>query len=204
RFVQVNDEFCRFVSLPREAIIGRRVIEAPAAGFDMARIDRVLTGQVLAGTPLVDWTLEQAVEGSQRFYAWSAFRVASHDGSVLGALGWLVDVTERERAAADVEQARARFDFLARASSQIGNTLDIRQTCAELARLSVPALADRMAIELLDHVMRGEDPGPNQRGNMGYARLRRVIVRDIQADVPVGYREGEEITAPLAHARVAA
>jgi PAS domain S-box-containing protein len=35
RFVRVNDEFCRFVRLAREAIIGRRVIEVPAAGFDM-------------------------------------------------------------------------------------------------------------------------------------------------------------------------
>jgi PAS domain S-box-containing protein len=202
RYVKVNDEFCRFVRLPREAIIGHRVIEVPAAGFDMTMIDRVLAGQVLAGAPLVDSTLEQAIDGSRRVYAWSAFRVASEDGSVMGALGWLVDVTEREQAAADVEQARARFDLLARASSQIGTTLDIRQTCAELASLAVPRLADRIAIELLDDVLRGEEPGPSQPGNGGYVRLRRVIVRDIQADVPVGYREEEEITAPLTHARV--
>ena len=204
RFIRVNDEFCRFVRLSREAIIGRRVIEVPAAGFDMTMIDRVLSGQVLAGVPLVDWTLDQAVDGARRVYAWSAFRVAGHDGSVLGALGWLVDVTERERAAADVEQARARLDVLARASSQIGTTLDIHQTCAELAGLAVPGLADRVAIELLEQVLRGEDPGRNQPRNTGYARLRRVIVRDVQAGVPVGYREGEEITAPLSHPRIAA
>ncbi|HEY6786956.1 MAG TPA: PAS domain-containing protein, partial [Trebonia sp.] len=99
RFIQVNDEFCRFVRLPREAIIGRRVIEVPAAGFDMITIDRILTGQVLAGVPLVDWPLEQAIDGARRTYAWSAFRVADR-GRVLGALGWLADVTEREQAAA--------------------------------------------------------------------------------------------------------
>jgi PAS domain S-box-containing protein len=203
RFIRVNEEFCRFVRLPREAIIGRRVIEVPAAGFDMTMIDRVLSGQVLAGSPLVDWPLEQAVDGVRRVYAWSAFRVADH-GRIAGALGWLVDVTERERAAAALEQARARLDLLARASSQIGTTLDIYQTCAELAELAVPELADRIAIELLDQVLRGEDTGRDQPGNTGFARLRRVIVRDAHVRAAVGYREGDQIIAPITHARVAA
>ena len=80
RFIKVNDEFCRFVRLPREAIIGHRVIEVPAAGFDMIMIDRVLTGQVLAGVPLLDWPLEQTIDGVRRVYAWSAFRVADRAG----------------------------------------------------------------------------------------------------------------------------
>jgi PAS domain S-box-containing protein len=202
RFLQVNDEFCRFVRLPRQAIIGRRVIEVPAAGFDMIMIDRVLTGQVLAGVPLVDWPLDQEIDGVRRTYAWSAFRVADH-GRVLGALGWLTDVTERERAVAALEQARARLDLLARASSDIGTTLDVRQTCAELADLVVPELADRLSIELLDQVVRGEDTGRDQPANTGYARLRRVIMRDVLPGAPVFYREGDEIVAPLTHGRVA-
>ena len=179
RFIKVNDEFCRFVRLPREAILGHRVIEVPAAGFDMIMIDRVLTGQVLAGVPLLDWPLEQTIDGVRRVYAWSAFRVADR-GRVLGALGWLTDVTERERAAAALEQARARLDLLARASSDIGTTLDIRQTCAELAHLAVPEVADRISIELLDQVLRGEDTGRDQPGTTGFVRLRRLIMRDVQ------------------------
>jgi PAS domain S-box-containing protein len=202
RFIAVNDEFCRFVRLPREAILGHRVIEVPAAGFDMIMIDRVLTGQVLAGVPLLDWPLEQTIDGVRRAYAWSAFRVADR-GRVLGALGWLTDVTERERAAAALEQARARLDLLARASSDIGNTLDIRQTCADLADLAVPELADRISIELLDQVLRGEDTGRDQPGTTGFVRLRRVIMRDVQPGAPVYYREGDEIIAPLTQGRVA-
>jgi PAS domain S-box-containing protein len=201
RFIRVNDEFCRFVRLPREAIIGHRVIEVPAAGFDMIMIDRV-TGQVLAGVPLLDWPLEQTIDGVRRVYAWSAFRIADQ-GRVLGALGWLTDVTERERAAAALEQARARLDLLARASSDIGNTLDIRQTCADLADLAVPELADRISIELLDQVLRGEDTGRDQPGTTGFVRLRRVIMRDVQPGAPVYYREGDEIIAPLTQGRVA-
>jgi PAS domain S-box-containing protein len=203
RYILVSDEFCRFVRLPREAIIGRRVIEVPSAGFDMTMIDRVLTGQVLAGAPLVNVPLDQAVGGVRRSYAWSAFRVADH-GRIVGVLGWLADVTERERAAAALEQARARLDLLARASSQIGTTLDIRQTCAELADIAVPELADQIAIELLDQMLRGEDTSRDQPGNAGSARLRRVIVRDAHARAAVGYREGDQIIAPLTHARIAA
>jgi PAS domain S-box-containing protein len=196
RFVRVSDEFCRFVRLPREAIIGRRVIELPAAGFDMTMIHRVLAGQVLVGAPLVDWPLEQLVDGVRRVYAWSAFQIADQ-GRVVGAMGWLVDVTEREQAAADLEQARARLDLLARASSQIGTTLDIRQTCAELADLAVPKLADRIAIEMLDEVLRGEDPGWDQLDNTGSVRLRRVIVRDVRPGAGAGYVEGDQFIAPL-------
>jgi len=204
RYVLVNEEFCRFVGVPREAIIGRRVIEVPATGLDRDMVDRVLTGQVLAGVPVVDWPLLQAIDGVRRVYAWSAFRVVDH-GRVVGVLGWLVEITERARAAAALEQARARLDLLARASSQIGTTLDIRQTCAELADLAVPELADQIAIELLDQVLLGEDPRRDQPGNASFARLRRVIVRDTRPGAAVSYlyRVGDQIIAPFTHARIA-
>jgi PAS domain S-box-containing protein len=205
RFIHVNDEFCRFTQTAREAIIGRRVIEVPIVGFDMTMIDRILTGQVLNGAPLVDWPLEQVIDGVRRAYAWSAFRMADHGGRVAGALGWLVDVTERERAGAALEQARARLDLLARASTQIGTTLDINQTCAELADLAVPELSDGIAIELLDQVLDGEDPGRNQPGNAGFVRLRRVIARDThQGGGTFRYRAGEQIIVPITNGLVAA
>ena len=69
-----------------------------------------------------------------------------------------------------------------------------------LAELAVPELADRIAIELLDQVVRGEDVGRDQPG---FARLRRVILRDVQPGASVMYREGDEILAPLTHGRVA-
>jgi len=203
RFVRVSDEFCRFVGLPREAIIGHRVMDLPGTGFDQAMIHRVLAGQVLAGTPLIDWPLEQFIDGVRHVYAWSAFRVADQ-GKVVGTMGWLVDVTERERAKADLEEARARLDLLARASSQIGTTLDLRQTCEELADLVVPELADRIAIELLDDVLRGEDVPRDQPGDTGFVRLRRVIVRDVRPGPTGGYPEGAAINAPLTPWRVAA
>jgi PAS domain S-box-containing protein len=203
RYVRVNAEFCRFVGLPGEAIIGRRIIEGPDAGLDTTMIERVLADQVLAGVPLVDWPLEQTIDGVRRVFAWSAFRMADH-GRVVGALGWLVEVTERERATAALERAHARLGLLERAGSQIGTTLDIYQTCAELADLAVPELADRITIELLDQVLRGEDPGRDQPGKAGFARLRRVIVRDTHTGAAVSYRAGDQIIAPLTHARAAA
>jgi len=202
RYVQVNDAFSRLVGVPREEIIGRRIPEGPAGGMDRDMVERVLTDQVLTGAPLVDWPLEQVIGGVRRVYAWSAFRIAD-GGRTVGAVGWLVDITERERANAALERARARLDLLDRASSQIGTTLDIRQTCAELADLAVPELADRIAMELLDEVLRGEDPRRRPLGSTGLVRLRRVMVRDVRPEAAVAYSEGAPITAPLAHERVA-
>jgi PAS domain S-box-containing protein len=171
RYIRVNDEFCRFVGASREEILGRRIVEGPAGGLDRDMVERVLTEQVLASASLVDWPAERTIEGVRRVYAWSAFRIADN-GRIVGAVGWLIDITERERATADLERARARLDLLARASSQIGTSRDIRQTCAELADLAVPELADRIAIDLLDQVLRGEDPGRDQHGSTGFVRLR--------------------------------
>jgi PAS domain S-box-containing protein len=199
RYVRVNDEFCRFAGAPREEIVGRRIAEGPAGGLDRGMVERVLAEQVLAGAPLVQRPAEQATGDARRVYAWSAFPITDN-GRVAGVVSWLFDITEREREAADLERARARLDLLDRASSQIGTSLDIRQTCAELARLAVPELADRVVVDLLDQVMRGEDPGRDHRGDAGFVRLRRVIM----AGPSLGYREGDEIIAPLTHARVAA
>jgi len=97
------------------------------------------------------------------------------NGQVLGALGLLIDITDRVRAVTALQRANARLDLLERAGSQIGTTLDIHRTAEELAALAVPDLADRVTIDLLDSVLQSEDPpcaGP------GALRFRRVVVRD--------------------------
>src|SRR5215469_11587039 len=55
RYIQVNDQFCRFLGASREEMLGRRIAEGPAGGLDRDMVERVLTEQVLAGAPLVDW-----------------------------------------------------------------------------------------------------------------------------------------------------
>jgi hypothetical protein len=113
---------------------------------------------------------------------------------VLGVMGSVMDVTDRAQVVTALRQANARLDLLQRAGSQVGTTLDIHRTAEELAALAVPELADRIAIDLCDSVLQGDDPPCTGRGGL---RLRRVAVRDVATSSTVTFAVGDLITAPL-------
>lgn len=56
--------------------------------------------------------------------------------------------------------ARQRLALLQEAGLRIGTTLDVTRTGQELADLAVPGFADFVSVDLLDSVMRGEEPVP--------------------------------------------
>jgi len=190
---RTNAAFRRLVGLPDEALIGRRPAEIDH-GADGALIERTLTEQVInRAVPVVEVPMQQTLAGEHRVLSWSAYRITDN-GEVLGALGALTDITDRERAVTAMRQANARLDLLERAGRQIGTTLDVYRTAGELADLAVPDLADRVAIDLCDSVLQGDEPpcvGP------GAVRLRRVAVRDAATTAKVAFGVGDLITTPL-------
>jgi hypothetical protein len=187
---RTNAAFRQLFGLPDEAIIGRRPSETDG-GVDAALIERILAGQVIdRGVPVVDVQLEQALAGKHRVLSWSAYPVTDN-GQVLGALSLcsFPDVTGQ---ATSLRQAHA---LLERAGHQIGTTLDIHRTAAELADLAVPELADRIAVDLLDQVLQGENL---PRTDPGTLQFRRVAVRDTsKTRAKVSYKVGDLITVPL-------
>ncbi|WP_246101441.1 ATP-binding SpoIIE family protein phosphatase [Streptomyces cyaneus] len=56
--------------------------------------------------------------------------------------------------------ARQRLALLNEAGTRIGTTLNVGRTAQELADLAVPRLADFASVDLLDSVIRGEEPVP--------------------------------------------
>ncbi|TPQ20876.1 ATP-binding SpoIIE family protein phosphatase [Streptomyces sporangiiformans] len=56
--------------------------------------------------------------------------------------------------------ARQRLALLNEAGARIGTTLSVTRTAQELADLAVPRLADFVSVDLLDSVLRGEEPVP--------------------------------------------
>ncbi|WP_406379959.1 SpoIIE family protein phosphatase [Streptomyces sp. NBC_00197] len=97
----------------------------------------------------------------------STFRLEDPAGTVLGVMAAIVDVTDQHR-------ATARLELLERASGHIGTTLDIFRTAQEFADAMVPALADVVAVEVLDSVLRGEVSAPGAAFEHGALRCTGV------------------------------
>jgi len=200
---RTNAAFRQLTGISDEAIIGRRPSETYMVGcvMDMDVVERTLAGQVMsAGVPVVGMPLEQARDGARRVFSWSAYQVTDN-GRVLGTVGSLTDITGPVQAAAALRQANARLDLLERAGSQIGTTLDIHRTAAELAALAVPELADRAVVDLLDSVLQGEDP---LSADPDALRFRRVAVRDAATTAMVDFAVGDLLARPATRQPMAA
>ncbi|HUN36885.1 MAG TPA: PAS domain-containing protein, partial [Trebonia sp.] len=170
---RANAAFRRLTGLREEALIGRRPSETPGAErlVDTDLVERTLAGQVISkGVPVVNMPLERPQPGERGVFAWTAYRVTDH-GRVIGAVGTLIDITGPAEAATALRQANSRLDLLQRAGSEIGTTLDVYRTAEELAALAVPDLADRVAVDLLDPVLLGEDPTSPRPGELRFRRL---------------------------------
>jgi PAS domain S-box-containing protein len=188
RITRTNPAYRRMVGLPVEAVIGRRPTEIDNS-MDTALIERTVAGQVLKdGVPVADVPMRRTLAAGQRLFLWSAFRVMKN-GQVLGALCSYRDATGQ------VPWLRQAYALLERAGYQIGTTLDLHRTASELADLAVPGLADRIAIDLLDQVLRGENV---PRTGSGTLEFRQVAVRDIsQARAKITFAADDLVTVPL-------
>ncbi|MFB7467826.1 SpoIIE family protein phosphatase [Streptomyces sp. NPDC056224] len=187
RVVRINTATRAMHEVPAERIIGRHFIDAfadlsspeiadpssPRFARDSspeeveAMVRGVLDSGVAVRERLVRSRLE-ADQGRERTYSVSVFRLQSPQGAVLGAVVAVVDVTDREE-----ELARMRVRDSVR--EQVGRTLDVIATCEELVDTLVPAFADVAAVDVVDAVVRGEEPpaGPFARD----VPLRRAAFR---------------------------
>ncbi|MFI0714595.1 SpoIIE family protein phosphatase [Streptomyces inhibens] len=153
RYVWVNDVLERLIPLERR--LGRQVRDVlpqlEAEAFEV-RMQRVLR----TGSPVMDYEFRSptyADPSQERAYSASFFGLADPQGGRIGLWYMVIDVTERWR-------AQERLALLNDASARIGSTLDVTRTAQELADVAVPALADFVAVDLLDSVLRGGEPVP--------------------------------------------
>ncbi|MFF7191552.1 SpoIIE family protein phosphatase [Streptomyces sp. NPDC008222] len=85
-----------------------------------------------------------------------------------GAVVVVTDVTDREK-------TRGRLRTLGAVRERVGRTLDVVATCQELVEALVPGFADMAVVEVVEPVVRGEEPplSPLGRG----VPLRRAALR---------------------------
>ncbi|MFI9051635.1 SpoIIE family protein phosphatase [Streptomyces sp. NPDC053427] len=175
RFVWVNDVLERLIPLERR--LGRTVYEVLPEPEAEAFQER-MRGVLRTGSPVMDYEFRSptyADPAQERAYSASFFVLADPQGHRVGIWYMVIDVTERWR-------AQERLALLNDASVRIGSTLDITRTAQELAEVAVPALADFAAVDLLDSVIRGEEPVPGPVG--GTPTLRRSGQQSVHEGCP--------------------
>lgn len=154
RWLRVNPALERINGVPEEAVLGRRVAEVLPA-LDVRAIEARMRRVLDTGEPLLDQQTigRTAADSEDHAYSESYHRLEDPSGRVLGLAMAILDISERQRAAAEVAQARERLAVIADAGARIGTTLDLRRTAQELADVTVPQLADLAAVDVLDSVV---------------------------------------------------
>jgi GAF domain-containing protein/PAS domain-containing protein len=108
-----------------------------------------------------------------------------------GQPGWVVtlrDTTELAAVTGRAEVARERLKLLYDAGVRVGTTLDVARTAEELAEVAVPRFADIAVVDLLDAVLRGQEPAEETQRQM-----RRMAISGTGEELPL-YPVGELIT----------
>ncbi|QOV36902.1 sodium/proline symporter PutP [Streptomyces ferrugineus] len=157
RYVWVNEPLDRLIPLERR--LGRQVREVlPEHEADV--FEEQMRKVLRTGAPVLDHEyLGPSYADPERTRARSAsfFGMKDRKGRYVGISYMVVDVTERWR-------AQERLALLNDAGARIGSTLEVTRTAQELADEAVPSVADFVAVDLLDSVIRGEEPAPGPVG----------------------------------------
>ncbi|MEU7428934.1 SpoIIE family protein phosphatase [Streptomyces sp. NPDC040750] len=152
-----------------EEIIGRHFTEV----YDLSgpgEVEAMLHGVLERGAPIrgrLVGARRKGAQGPECQFSVSVFRLEDVQGKILGVLAEIVDVTERE-------EVRTRLRVLGSVRERTGRTLDVVATCQELVQAVVPDFADIAVVEVVDAVVRGEEPPPSPLGRD--VPLRRAAV----------------------------
>lgn len=200
RYIWFNSTLERMAGVPREVRLGSRMSEVlprlPSPELE-AQMQQVLeTGQTAFDVEYQGYTPADP----DRLHSWSTsfFRVDDDEGRVLGVGYMGVDVTDRWR-------ARERLALLTESGGRIGTTLDISRTAHELASVAVPRLADFAAVDLLDPVLAGDEPGLPSSYHV--PPLRRVAQQSVHPECPeavvaIGEPSRYGLSSPIVRALV--
>ncbi|MGW7361815.1 sodium/proline symporter PutP, partial [Streptomyces sp. NPDC054802] len=148
RYVWVNKILGRL--MPPERRLGRQVKEVLPKSVAEAFGERMRT-VLRTGAPVMDYefrAVDHPAPYRERAYSASFFGMKDRRGRQVGVWYMIIDVTERRR-------AQERLALLNEASARIGSALDVQLTAQELADNAVPALADFVAVDLLESVIGG-------------------------------------------------
>ncbi|MFJ2937776.1 SpoIIE family protein phosphatase [Streptomyces sp. NPDC087219] len=103
-------------------------------------------------------------------------------GRESGCVMTMRDTTELAALTGRAAVARGRLQLLYEAGVRIGTTLEVVRTAEELAEVAVPRFADFATVELLEPVLRGEEPPSSAPAT---TEMRRTALSGLRPDQPL-------------------
>ncbi|WP_187284625.1 SpoIIE family protein phosphatase [Streptomyces sp. uw30] len=163
RFLRVNEALARMDGVAVAEHIGRRVTDIAPGTEGLESVMR----QVLdRGEAVVDFRHTSATADPERQRTWSCSYapLLGGGGQRAGVIASLIDVTREQRAHLEAQRARRRLALLAEAGTQMGSTLDLKQTAQEVVRVLVPRLADSADVQLLEEAVAPDETAASAHG----------------------------------------
>ncbi|MDX3096331.1 SpoIIE family protein phosphatase [Streptomyces sp. ME19-03-3] len=179
RCVWSNAALERFGGGPSQGRRGRRLAEIQP-GLNAAVLEAQMRRVLETGVPVIDYEHVGRFRTDPRreqAHSMSFVRMEDERGVPVGVCYSVVDISDRWR-------ARQRLSLLDRASERIGRTLDVMHTAQDLADVVVPDLADYVAVELLESVVKGAEPQAGPLGDAVAVPLRRAGMRTARRGEP--------------------
>jgi len=169
----VNDEARRLLELPAD--VEQWYVRELGLNATMTRL-------LASGEPVTD----EVHPAGDRLLAVNIRPTAPYGGPA-GSVVTLRDTTELAAVTGRAEMASERLMLLYEAGVRVGTTLDVERTAEELADVAVSGFADSVTVDLMEPVLRGEEP-------VGTAGLRRAAFSGGHPEVRALYPVGEAIT----------
>ncbi|MET9830925.1 SpoIIE family protein phosphatase [Streptomyces sp. NPDC006385] len=157
----------RLTGIPDEEVRRGRPLVEPLSGRELAEWERRMRLALETGEEqdAFDVRAKPPHLAHSRVYSVSTTPLRDRWGRTLGVCTTMSDVT-------DVRVARERLALLNEAGARIGSTLDLSRTAQELTEVIVPRFADFVRVDLLEILLRGDEPAPGPLP--GPVRLRRM------------------------------
>ncbi|WP_329031646.1 SpoIIE family protein phosphatase [Streptomyces sp. NBC_01725] len=144
RLLLANDEARRLLDLPTD-VEGRSLDDL---GLDPDTAALLASGRT--ATDEVHPVGERLLAISQR--------PTDQDGGPPGSVTTLRDTTELQTLTGKADLARGRLSLLYEAGTEVGTTLDVVRTCEELTEFAAANFADFVTVDVVEAVLRGEEP----------------------------------------------
>ncbi|MET9672598.1 SpoIIE family protein phosphatase [Streptomyces sp. NPDC006482] len=168
RLLLANDEARRLLGLSAGAE-QRHVSEL---GLDPRTVELLVSGRAAT---------DEVHRAGDRLIAVSV-RPTLPEGAESGSVMTMRDTTELAAVTGRAAVARGRLQLLYEAGVRIGTTLEVVRTAEELAEVAVPRFADFATVELLEPVLRGEEPPESAAAAGG---MRRTALSGLRPDQPL-------------------